>query len=255
MSNATHTHWGMVINNYTETDLALVQQGYPDHIRQIIYTLERGEQGTPHIQAFIKMKRDCRLSHMKKLFPAGHFNYLESSEYKLNAQRYAQKLDATAESGATISNGDPLHTVEGTVRDVINRIISNYTNTKVDLARARREAEYEAVMEDYTMAKVFVSSTYKAMWKDWGTTMYRSLLEKADTHTHTHTRESHDPPQKTFVDIGTQTDADDISSRGDEDQEGEDQEYDGHSSCSGSETGDGEADCEDGSQEGDFSCQ
>jgi len=184
MSNATHTHWGMVINNYTETDLALVQQGYPDHIRQLIYTLERGEQGTPHIQAFIKMKRDCRLSHMKKLFPSGHFNFLDSSEYRLNAQRYAQKLDITAESGATITNGDPLHTVEGTVRTIINRIINEYADEE-DLGVARRHAEYDAVMEDYTMAKVFVSATYKAMWKDFGNTMYKSIFH---THTHTHTQ-------------------------------------------------------------------
>lgn len=187
-THGTHTHWQMTINNYDATDLALVQQGYPDNIRQIVYTLESGKEGTPHIQAFIKMKRDCRLTHMKKLFPRGHFQYLDSSEYKLNAQRYAQKLDATAVSPATITNGDPLHTIEGTIRTIINRMISDHTRI-ADLARCRREAEYEAVMEDYTMAKVFVSATYKAMWKDWGTTMYRGLLEKADTHTHTHTEE------------------------------------------------------------------
>lgn len=187
-ATGTHTHWQMTINNYDETDLALIQQGYPDNIRQIVYTLEVGKEGTPHIQAFIKMKRDCRLTHMKKLFPRGHFQYLDSSEYKLNAQRYAQKLDATAVSPATITNGDPLHTIEGTIRTIINRMISDHTRIE-DLTRCRREAEYEAVMEDYTMAKVFVSATYKAMWKEWGMTMYRGLLEKARTHTHTHTEE------------------------------------------------------------------
>jgi len=252
MSNATHTHWGMVINNYTETDLALVQQGYPDHIRQFIYTLERGEQGTPHIQAFIKMKRDCRLSHMKKLFPTGHFNFLDSSEYRLNAQRYAQKLDDTAETGATITNGDPLHTVEGTIRTIINRMIENYATIR-DLQRQRRIAEEEAVMADYTMAKVFVSATYQAMWKHWGITMFRSLLDKvheADTHTHTHTGVAPPPPPpppKTFVDIGIQTDdADDISSCGSEDEVREDEADDGDSCGSAcSQEGDSQADCED----------
>ena len=40
MSDITTAFWGMTINNYDETDLALVQQGYPDYIRQIVYTLE-----------------------------------------------------------------------------------------------------------------------------------------------------------------------------------------------------------------------
>jgi len=203
MSTSTHTHWGMVINNYTETDLALVQQGYPDHIRQMVYTLEVGAEGTPHIQAFIKMKRDCRLTHMKKLFPRANFKYLDSSEYRLNAQRYAQKLDATAQSPATITNGDPLHTVEGTVRTIINRIIQDYLDVQ-DLTDARRRAEYDAIMEDYSMAKVFVGATYKAMWKEFGNTMYKSIVH---THTHTHTA------AKQFVDIGTQTDAEPPSSR------------------------------------------
>jgi len=182
-TNGTHTHWGMVINNYTETDLALVQQGYPDHIRQLVYTLEAGDSGTPHIQAFIKMKRDCRLTHMKKLFPRANFKFLDSSEYRLNAQRYAQKLDDTAQSAATITNGDPLHTIEGTVRTIINRMITEYPHEE-DLTVARRQAEYDAIMEDYSMAKVFVSSTYKAMWKEFGNTMYKSIVH---THTHTHT--------------------------------------------------------------------
>ena len=109
MVQGTHTHWRMTINNYDATDLALVQQGYPDHIRQIVYTLEEGEEGTPHIQAFIKMKRDCRMSHMKKLFPRGNFGVMDSSERKLNQQRYAQKLDSTAKSPAVIIQLGPSH--------------------------------------------------------------------------------------------------------------------------------------------------
>lgn len=192
----THTHWNMTINNYDETDLALVQQGYPDHIRQLVYTLERGEEGTPHIQAFIKMRRDCRLTHMKKLFPRGSFKYLDSSEYRLNAQRYSQKLDATAESAAVIMNGDPLNTIEGVVRKVVEYMIEHYADIE-ELDVARMVSEREMVIEDYTLAKIFVSSTYKTMWKSFGHQIYECLfrrheqmnVEISDTHTHTHTSE------------------------------------------------------------------
>jgi len=235
-TNGTHTHWGMVINNYTETDLALVQQGYPDHIRQIVYTREVGAEGTPHIQAFIKMKRDCRLTHMKKLFPRANFKYLDSSEYRLNAQRYAQKLDATSRGFATITNGDPLHTLEGVVRVVITKMINDYEE-EVEMSRARRYAEHDLIMEDYSYAKIFVGATYKAMWKEWGTTMYESIVH---THTHTHTAE------KSYVDVGTQTDGHSqlLQSQADDGSD--------RTSSQGSCTeGDSEADCSSGSEESD----
>lgn len=198
MSHGTHTHWRMTINNYDATDLALVQQGYPDDIRQLVYTLEEGKEGTPHIQAFIKMKRDCRMSHMSKLFPRGNFAYLDSAEYRLNSQRYAQKLDATARSPAVIQNGDPLHTIEGTVRRVVTKMIKDYPDVE-DIVNARRNAERDMVLDDYTMAKVFVSSTYKTMWKEFGNDMYECLFKRhqeelaveipVHTHTHTHADE------------------------------------------------------------------
>jgi len=191
-TNGTHTHWGMTINNYDDTDLALVAQGYPDHIRQLVYTLEVGAEGTPHVQAFIKMKRDCRLTHMKKLFPRGHFKYLDSSEYKLNAQRYAQKLDETADGPATITNGDPLHTIEGTIRTIVLAMIENFgDDIDIDWDQSRKLCEMESVRKDFTMAKVFVSSTYKQMWKDFGHDMYSNILH---THTHTHTLWMYLPP-------------------------------------------------------------
>lgn len=183
MANNTHTHWRMTINNYDDTDLALVQQGYPDHIRQLVYTLEEGDEGTPHIQAYIKMKRDCRLSQMKKLFPRGNFGFLPTSEYVLNTQRYAQKLDSTARSPAVITNGDPLHTIEGMVKQVMLRIIRDYDEEE-DLGVARRWVERDLVLEDYTRAKTFVSSTYKTMWREFGHDMLSSIRH---THTHTHT--------------------------------------------------------------------
>lgn len=247
MGSSTHTHWGMTINNYDETDLALVQQGYPDHIRQLVYTLERGAEGTPHIQAFIKMKRDCRLSHMKKLFPRGHFKFLDSSEYRLNAQRYAQKLDDTAESPATITNGDPLHTLEGTVRTIALAMVEWYATegneSSEEWETVRKVCEMDSVKKDYTMAKVFVSSTYKQMWKEFGHEMFENIFH-THTHTHTHT--------KSFVDAETQTDSDDVQEAhcplwqggSEDDYQGSDSGSDGSSGeerSDGSSETDGEA--------------
>lgn len=196
-----NTYWRMTINNYDARDLALVSQGYPDDIRKLVYTLEEGEKGTPHIQAYIQMKRSVRLSHMKKLFPGANFGTSTSAEWRLNQERYAQKDDETTRSAHVIQNNDPLHTIEGTVRRIVDRIIQDYPEEE-SIERARAMVEREMVVEDYTMAKVFVSSTYKTMWKNFGHEMYQCLfrksqearvqipvLENLDTHTHTHTDE------------------------------------------------------------------
>lgn len=205
MSDLTTAFWGMTINNYTESDLALVRSGYPDHMREIVYTLEEGEEGTPHIQAWIKLKRQQRLSFVKKLFPGAHFKALCSAEYQQNMKNYAQKLDPTARSPAVHRFGNDLHTIEGIVKKVINRLI------ELDLDLVKRAwVEREMVQEDYTMAKIFVSATYRQMFKQFGPDMYECLAvqhlnredekisddsssclsgPEADTQTHTHTKE------------------------------------------------------------------
>ena len=70
----TTAFWGFTINNYTDTDVALVQQGYPDYMRELVYTFEKGEKtGTPHIQGWLKLQRQQRASFVSKLFPRAHF--------------------------------------------------------------------------------------------------------------------------------------------------------------------------------------
>ena len=189
-----NTYWRMTINNYDDRDLALVRQGYPDDIRKLIYTLETGEEGTPHIQAYIQMKRSVRLSHMRKLFPGANFGSQTSAEWRLNQHNYAQKLDATADSPAVILNNDPLHTVEGTVRRVVDQMIRDYEGVE-DMDVTRRWVEQAMVIEDYTMAKVFSSVVYRTMWRNYGHEMYQCLFTKfmkekeINTHTHTHAEE------------------------------------------------------------------
>jgi len=203
MADLTTAFWGMTINNYDDTDLAMVQNGYPDHMRELVYTLEEGEEGTKHIQAYFKLQRQQRLSFVKKLFPRGHFKALMSASYIENTKRYAQKLDGTARSPAVHTFNDPFHTVEGLMKKVILRLIDQYGDDDRDLLRLSTLVENEMVVEDYTVAKIFVSATYLRMWKHFAHQMYECLFNKrmerieaeaesavevpVHTHTHTHT--------------------------------------------------------------------
>jgi len=199
MTDITTAFWGMTINNYDQTDLALVQQGYPDYIRQIVYTLEEGEEGTPHIQAYIKLNRQQRLSYLKKLFPRGNFKALLAEDYKLNAQRYAQKLDATAQSPAVITNNpfpDPVVELTSVIEAAFKHFGDGtpYYETNDHKFSCMAQCEERArVVERPSLAKFYVSPIYKNIKK----TFWRSIAQhiaarveipqnSADTHTHTH---------------------------------------------------------------------
>lgn len=258
MSGLTTAFWGMTINNYDETDLALVQNGYPDYCREIVHTLEKGEEGTPHIQAWIKLQRQQRLSFVKKLFPRGHFRALTSDEYVANTKQYAQKMDCTAVAAAVHRFNDPLKTIENSMRKVIMRMIEEYGEDDTDLDIVRRWVEKDMVVEDYKFAKIFVSATYKQMWKQFGHEMYECLFMEREraaedemlrmraerTHTHTHTDE------KLSREGGITNDA----AEGDDASEGEDTEESGTEQEDGedyteSESADDEA-CDEGGDYG-----
>jgi len=198
MTDLMTAFWGMTINNYDSTDLALVQQGYPDFIRQIVYTLEEGESGTPHIQAYIKLYRQQRLSYVKKLFPRGNFKALLAEDYKLNAQRYAQKLDVTAQSPAVITNNpfpDPV--VELT--SVIESAFANfgdgtpyYQTSQSDFAVMVLQEEHARVREKPALAKFYVSATYRSIKKEYWRSIAAFIADRKESesksvHTHTHT--------------------------------------------------------------------
>lgn len=197
----TTAFWSMTINNYDDNDVVLVENGFPDYMRELVWQFEEGAEGTPHIQAWIKLQRQQRMSFVKKLFPRGHFKPITADEYIVNVKKYAQKTDDTKQSASVHRFNDPFHTIENLVKKVCERIYADYGSSMAELSDKRKWVEREMVMEDYKMAKIFVSSTYMSMWKKFGHEMYacifdkcqaeheKSCVEKGHTHTHTHTGE------------------------------------------------------------------
>lgn len=185
-ATVTTAFWSVTINNPSEAQLAIVRNGYPDYCREIVHTLEQGEQGTPHVQAYVKLQRQQRLSFMKKLFPGGHCKPLTSAEYVHNTKMYAQKNDDTTRSAHVHVFQDPTGTIESVMKDVmlaIKKEMDYDFYSKKRLYDLRELIELRMVEKDYKLAKLFVSSNYKAMWKEFGPAMYYSV-----THTHTHTQ-------------------------------------------------------------------
>lgn len=233
----TSAFWSLTINNPSAAQLALIKQGYPDYCREIVWTLEAGEkEETPHIQAYVKLQRQQRMSFMKKLFPGGHYQALKNDEYVHNTKMYAQKDDATTQSAHRHVYNDPTGTIEALIPQVIKRMWDDYG--EADRDDAREAAERDMVSENYRLAKIFVSAAYKQMWKQFGAEMMTAVcaeLEK-QRHTHTHTHE-----EKISHEEGIPKDADDEGKDSQADsgiEEGEDDEGDEDSEGSESEASD-----------------
>lgn len=109
MATSKHTYWGYTLNNYTEAELVLIRTP-PEWVREHIYTLERGEEGTPHVQGFFRLKTDQRMSYItKRWLPRANLRFLDGDEYRENMRAYVQKQDETAISAThQVRNTDPM---------------------------------------------------------------------------------------------------------------------------------------------------
>lgn len=243
-ATVTTAFWSVTINNYDDKDLAIIRNGYPDYCREIVHTLEEGEQGTPHIQAWVKLQRQQRMSFMRKLFPGGHFKPLTSAEYVQNTKMYAQKQDETTQSAHVHVFHDPTGTVEALIPQVIHRMWdhSEWMHSDSTVDGVRQQVEREMVTENYRLAKVFVSAVYKQMWKQFGESMLSAISrvsEKEHTHTHTHTDEKFSRRGSITNDAEEDGEEDTEDYSGSEEEDGEDYtEGDGSGDEAYSEGGD-----------------
>lgn len=63
-------HWCFTLNNYKAEEV-MAMEDWP--FRYLIYGYEVGEEGTPHIQGYIELRKVCRLAAMKKLNKRAHW--------------------------------------------------------------------------------------------------------------------------------------------------------------------------------------
>jgi len=186
-----YTYWSMTINNPDENDYVLIRNPNDKYIRQLVWTPEEGEEGTPHIQAWVRLQRNQTFSFMKKLFPRAHIKACTKDEHVENTMRYAQKNDATTVGAHVITVNDPF---PDSVQ-VILRLLTKWDKpiTAMQLARGddahgyfkdekvaydhlRKELRYlenDAVVEKPYLAKFFVSPVYeKTLSRFWKQFLY-----------------------------------------------------------------------------------
>jgi len=198
------TTWSMVINNPDENDYAIVTQGYPDYVRELIWTKEIGSEGTEHIQAYVKLQRTQRMSFIKKLFPRGHFKPCDRDEYNLNTKRYVQKNDATTAGVHRQTYHDPIPSADTLLYGLVEKVLEpeikdiliyakkeDYDATddldpdmwpkgqKDEFKKLLSEAEHELVREKRHIEKLLVSPTYGKIKKEWLWDIVARILKHA----------------------------------------------------------------------------
>jgi len=89
-------NWAFTLNNYTEQELTMIRS-MPEFVKQCIWELEKGKEDTPHVQGWIKLKSQQRLSYLQRHYlPRAHYEGMTSEEWNQNMKRYVQKQDSTA---------------------------------------------------------------------------------------------------------------------------------------------------------------
>lgn len=175
------TCWSMTLNNPDANEMVLIRNPNPEYIRQIIWTPEVGEEGTPHVQAYIKLMKQQRLSFIKKLYPRGHFKSITADEYKRNCSDYAQKNDDTTIGSHTITYNEQIpdvvqflrHITQAAMdtnlsREVMPETEKDWLDTyydKKELMEDIDKAERLAIINRPSVAKLVVSPTYSRVKK------------------------------------------------------------------------------------------
>jgi hypothetical protein len=197
----TATFWALTINNPDENDYAIIRQGYPDYVRSLIHTTEVGHDGTPHIQGWMKLQRQQRLSFVKKLFPRAHFTPLTQAEHELNTRRYVQKEDETTAGAHTQTHNTPIpdavtllerycqrykdkiFEVADDETDNTNRYADALIRMSSDIGALRRyitEQERNDVTQKPSIAKLLVSPMYSKIKKEFLAQIFSHVWNKQD---------------------------------------------------------------------------
>jgi len=209
----------MTLNNPSKEEILLCEHGYPDYMREFIYEHEIGSDGTPHVQAWIKLQRQQRLSFVRKLYPRGHFTPLTSDEYVHNTKHYAQKQDETAQGQVRHLFHDPIPSVDSIIRRIVASLwekepdfMIEYTSSsrhdaasRTRLRTYREEREREEVVVDFRLARFFISPTYEKMWERYADEIIESIARNKEERTSELADDFTDSASQQSIDIPSHT--------------------------------------------------
>lgn len=144
------------------------------------------------------MQRNVGLTVMKKMYPRGHFRFIDRDEFLQNSIHYAQKNDETTQGKHIITLNDPLPSADTILYKVVERgfdnifpILKRQANDPKTyrIEHALRDlptkmfhfelgrVENDMVCEKAGLEKIFISPTYERMkQKFWKQILVRKYI-------------------------------------------------------------------------------
>lgn len=92
IDNSRSRNWCFTLNNYTETDITQLHTVFDILKSEYIFQEEKGENGTPHLQGFFKLKNAKSFSAVKKSIGIIKI-HLEKCKNVKASIKYCQKED------------------------------------------------------------------------------------------------------------------------------------------------------------------
>lgn len=93
-------NWCFTVNNYSEEEYTDLINGDYDYI---IIRKEVGENGTPHLQGYVQLKKNKLLTGMKKINKSAHWELAKGSAQ--DNHKYCSKDNNFEERGTMVING------------------------------------------------------------------------------------------------------------------------------------------------------
>lgn len=205
-----YTYWSVTINNPDDNDYLIIKNPNEKYIRSMVWTPEEGEEGTKHIQGWVRFQRNQSMAFVKKLYPRAHIKPCDKDTYNENCHSYAQKDDDTTDGPHQIILNDPLPANDTLLYKVIEEsfdTLSNENDTianefvkyqfdvafsnKLTLSMLETNVTERMMIRDKSgLEKIFVSPAYEKMKsKYWREILYRLLKHKYDAE-HSHAKET-----------------------------------------------------------------
>lgn len=196
-----YTYWSVTINNPDDNDYLIIRNPNSKYIREMVWTPEVGEEGTKHIQGWVRFQRNQGMGFVKKLYPRAHLKPCSKDDYAENCHNYAQKDDETTAGPHHISLFDPLPANDTLLYKVLDRAFERLVERDMFIREEYTQSgerifingyngihlkmldtpfvEQQMVMEKSGLEKIFCSPAYDKMKQTfWRQILFRIYKEK-----------------------------------------------------------------------------
>lgn len=157
-AKGTHRAWSVTINNPTDADMESWKNAKALHwVKDVIGQLEKGENGTVHIQGLLKTEK-VRFAQVKRAFPRAH---IEPARNQNALETYVQKPETRVASIKTTKIATSMDVQRSVAMEVFDYRDKHHPGEPLSEIRSYIEKNWEAFL-DSAVEKLMMQGYYGA---------------------------------------------------------------------------------------------